>query len=88
MAPFCRLFSLAFSSVAGSAGAKLCPASWSCVSVEVERLTKRYYSRTTAVVDLCGVFPPIPTPFNEDESIAYDKLARNIERWEKIPFQG
>jgi 4-hydroxy-2-oxoglutarate aldolase len=56
--------------------------------VEVERLTKRYYSRTTAVVDLCGVFPPIPTPFNEDESIAYDKLARNIERWEKIPFQG
>ncbi|XP_023707875.1 4-hydroxy-2-oxoglutarate aldolase, mitochondrial-like isoform X1 [Cryptotermes secundus] len=82
------LFSLASSSVAGSAVTKLYPASWGCVSVEVGRQTKRYYSRIAALVDLSGVFPPIPTPFNEDESIAYDKLARNIQHWEKIPFQG
>ncbi|XP_023707876.1 4-hydroxy-2-oxoglutarate aldolase, mitochondrial-like isoform X2 [Cryptotermes secundus] len=82
------LFSLASSSVAGSAVTKLYPASWGCVSVEVGRQTKRYYSRIAALVDLSGVFPPIPTPFNEDESIAYDKLARNIQHWEKIPFQA
>jgi Fe2+ transport system protein B len=88
MTLFWRLFSFASSSVAGSAVIKLYPASWSCVSVEVGRLTQRYYSRTAALVDLSGVFPPIPTPFNEDESIAYDKLARNIQHWEKIPFKG
>lgn len=83
-----KLFSLASASLVGSAVTKLCPVSWSCVSVEVGRLTQRYYSRTAALVDLSGVFPPIPTPFNKDESIAYDKLAVNIQQWEKIPFQG
>jgi Fe2+ transport system protein B len=82
------MFSLACSPVAESAVTKLYAAFWSCVSVEVGRLTQRYYGTTAALVDLSGVFPPIPTPFNEDESIAYDKLARNIQHWEKIPFQG
>jgi len=31
--------------------------------------------------DLRGIYPPIPTPFNLDESIALDKLAGNIETW-------
>nr|XP_045625355.1 4-hydroxy-2-oxoglutarate aldolase, mitochondrial-like [Procambarus clarkii] len=39
-------------------------------------------------VDLRGVFPPIPTPFNPDETIAYDKLASNLAIWNKIPFRG
>jgi hypothetical protein len=83
-----RLFSLVSSSAVGSSVTKLNPVSWSCVSPEVDSFTQRYYSRTAALVDLSGVFPPIPTPFNKDESIAYDKLARNIQHWEKIPFQG
>ena len=40
------------------------------------------------LLDLSGIFPPIPTPFNEDESIAYDKLKANLSKWEKIPFTG
>jgi len=63
------------------------PGSWRCVAREVKCLN-RYYSRSAASVDLSGIFPPIPTPFNKDESIAYDKLASNIQRWEKVPFQG
>lgn len=30
----------------------------------------------------------MPTPFNQDETIAYDKLASNIAIWSKIPFRG
>lgn len=39
-------------------------------------------------VDLGGVFPPMPTPFNPDESVNYDKFATNIEAWNKAPFKG
>jgi dihydrodipicolinate synthase/N-acetylneuraminate lyase len=56
--------------------------------MEAGRRKQRYCSRTAAMVELSGVFPPIPTPFNKDESIAYDKLARNIQQWEKTEFQG
>lgn len=28
------------------------------------------------------------TPFNEDESVAFDKLAANLEKYAKIPFAG
>jgi dihydrodipicolinate synthase/N-acetylneuraminate lyase len=31
------------------------------------------------MTDLTGIYPPIPTPFNEDESVAYDKFAANLE---------
>ncbi|XP_042893224.1 4-hydroxy-2-oxoglutarate aldolase, mitochondrial-like [Penaeus japonicus] len=40
------------------------------------------------IVDLGGVFPPMPTPFNHDESVNYDKFASNIEAWHKVPFRG
>ncbi|PSN40902.1 hypothetical protein C0J52_18726 [Blattella germanica] len=39
-------------------------------------------------INLSGIMPPIPTPFNEDESIAYAKLSSNFQHWEKMPFQG
>ncbi|XP_063228398.1 4-hydroxy-2-oxoglutarate aldolase, mitochondrial-like [Bacillus rossius redtenbacheri] len=39
-------------------------------------------------VRLCGVFPPLPTPFNHDESIAYDKLESNMRTWNQKPFEG
>ena len=32
-------------------------------------------------VDLTGIFPPIVTPFNPDESIAWDKLRGNLAKW-------
>lgn len=39
-------------------------------------------------LNLGGVFPPIPTPFNPDESLAFDKLASNVSKWSKFPFKG
>ncbi|XP_069679289.1 4-hydroxy-2-oxoglutarate aldolase, mitochondrial-like [Periplaneta americana] len=58
------------------------------VTGEVKCQTSRFYGGPAASVDLSGVFPPIPTPFNKDESIAYDKLAANFHKWEQVPFQG
>ena len=38
-------------------------------------------------VDLNGIFPPITTPFIDD-SVAYDKLASNIEKWSRTGLKG
>ena len=38
--------------------------------------------------DFSGIYPPIPTPFNANESIAYDKLEFNISKWNAIPLRG
>lgn len=45
-------------------------------------------SSSLSKLDISGIYPPIPTPFNDDESIAYDKLKFNMEKWNKIPFRG
>lgn len=39
-------------------------------------------------LDLCGVFPPIPTPFHDDERLALDQLQRNLERWNQFDLRG
>jgi 4-hydroxy-2-oxoglutarate aldolase len=38
-------------------------------------------------VDLAGIFPPITTPFIDD-NVAYDKLASNIEKWGRTGLKG
>jgi 4-hydroxy-2-oxoglutarate aldolase len=38
-------------------------------------------------IDLSGIFPPITTPFIDD-SVAYDKLASNIEKWSRTGLRG
>lgn len=43
---------------------------------------------STGRVDVSGIYPPIATPFNKDESIAFDKLTENMQKWNKIPFGG
>lgn len=46
---------------------------------------------TTSVkmqIDVGGIYPPIVTPFDADETIAYDKLQQNMDKWNKIPFRG
>jgi len=40
-----------------------------------------------AQIDLNGIFPPIPTPFVDDD-VAYDKLASNIEKWSQSGLKG
>lgn len=39
-------------------------------------------------LDLTGIFPPICTPFNQDESIAWDKLKENMNKWNKEDLAG
>merc|ERR1712223_1617617 len=50
--------------------------------------TKVINARHVSSVNLTGIFPPIVTPFNEDESIAWDKLRGNLARWRKEPLAG
>jgi 4-hydroxy-2-oxoglutarate aldolase len=38
--------------------------------------------------DLAGIYPPIVTSFNEDGSVAYDKLEANLQRWIAEPLDG
>lgn len=38
--------------------------------------------------DLSGVYPPITTPFHENEDIAYDQLQKNVKKWNAVPFRG
>ena len=40
------------------------------------------------MMDLTGIYPPIPTPFNAKEEIDYERLKVNVEKWNKIPFRG
>ena len=42
----------------------------------------------TKPLDISGIFPPIPTPFDKDENISYEHLENNIKRWSEIPFKG
>lgn len=51
---------------------------------------KQFFCSTSTKnsLDISGIYPPMATPFNADESIAYDKLKENIEKWNKIPFKG
>jgi len=39
-------------------------------------------------LDISGIYPPIATPFDEDENISYDHLQENMNAWNKIPFKG
>ena len=38
--------------------------------------------------DFSGIFVPITTPFNEDESIAWDKLESNIKKLNTSNVKG
>ncbi len=39
-------------------------------------------------IDLAGVFPPIPTPFDEHENLILARLEENLERWSQLPLAG
>ncbi len=39
-------------------------------------------------VRLSGVFPPIPTPFDSQGNVAYQRLAENLERWNAYDLAG
>lgn len=39
-------------------------------------------------LDLSGIYPPIPTPFMENEDIAWEHLNSNLEKLNQHPFKG
>jgi 4-hydroxy-2-oxoglutarate aldolase len=41
-----------------------------------------------ARLDLSGVFPPIPTPFEIDGQLALERLDENLSRWNGLPLRG
>jgi len=39
-------------------------------------------------LDLSGIYPPIATPFADDESLALNKLTHNFIKWNAVNFRG
>jgi 4-hydroxy-2-oxoglutarate aldolase len=39
-------------------------------------------------INLAGIFPPIPTPFDGHEQLALERLGENLDRWESEPLDG
>ena len=39
-------------------------------------------------LDLSGIFPPIPTPFESDGRVALGRLEQNVRRWNDQPLRG
>ena len=42
----------------------------------------------SSAIDLSGIYPPIPTPFDKNENIDWKSLGFNLKKWDKIPFKG
>ena len=42
----------------------------------------------TVKISLGGCFPPIPTPFDGNDRVDHDRLAANLEQWQKTPLRG
>jgi len=42
----------------------------------------------TSPLRLGGIFPPIPTPFGESGEILFDRLEKNLARWNEEPLSG
>lgn len=40
------------------------------------------------MIDLSGLYAPVPTPFHEDERIAFDHFEANLQRWISQPLDG
>ncbi len=38
--------------------------------------------------NLCGIFPPVTTPFNSDGELLFDRFKENLARWNAAPLAG
>lgn len=43
---------------------------------------------TEGTISLSGVFPPIPTPFDDQGDVAYQALSENLARWNQFDLAG
>ena len=39
-------------------------------------------------LDISGIYPPIATPFDQDENINWKQLEHNMNKWNEVPFRG
>lgn len=39
-------------------------------------------------LSLAGVYPPVSTPFKDNEDVDYENLHQNMLKWNQIPFRG
>ena len=44
--------------------------------------------KRSSSLDVSGIFPPIVTPFEDNEEVSYGKLMENFSKWNDIPFRG
>jgi len=44
--------------------------------------------KRSSSLDVSGIFPPIVTPFEDNEEVSYSKLMENFSKWNDIPFRG
>ena len=42
----------------------------------------------STALDLSGIYPPIPTPFEKNENIDWQSLKSNLRKWDSFPFKG
>lgn len=47
-----------------------------------------FSNKGSSSLDLSGIFPPIVTPFEDNEEVSYGKLTENFSKWNDIPFRG
>ena len=60
-------------------------------AMEARRMFARCFSTSRPVakkLDLAGIYPPVTTPFNRDESLAWDRLGENIAKYDQVPLRG
>ena len=56
-----------------------------------QRILSRCFSTSQSSskgLDLTGIYPPVTTPFNKDESLAWDRLGENIAKYDQVPLRG
>lgn len=49
---------------------------------------KYFSSQASAAPDCSGIFTPIATPFKNDESIDFEMLEKNLEKWIATDLTG
>ena len=49
---------------------------------------RAFASNMASQLDISGIFPPIVTPFKDNEDIDYEKLKLNLSKWNKFSFAG
>ncbi|KAG1705778.1 4-hydroxy-2-oxoglutarate aldolase, mitochondrial [Nymphon striatum] len=47
-----------------------------------------FSSQPKKKLDISGIYPPLVTPFLDNEDVDWKNLETNIEKWNKIPFRG